>query len=436
MTMQKFSKMRRALVASVWIALVSVVAGCGTNDKLTTPQPGPANNGSADFTKYVAIGNSLTAGMQSAAVSKVFSGYSYPNLIAQQTGVATFVQPQIADPGIGQYTPQGFGRLNLVSLNPLVIQPIPLTTTPTNMLENALYAAPYNNLGIPGALAVEIPTATTKENSISHSDFFDLVLRNPAFGNTTVLQQALMLKPTFVTVWLGANDVLGYATSGGTQAGLPSPAAAVEAAIGMIVSGVRATGANVAIANLPDVAAAPFFTTLKPYLTDPSTGTPILVSGNKIHLLGPGGAQLTSADMVLLTAKDSLAVGTGIPPGIPGVTSSGRVLQDKLVLSASEQATAQNAVDAYNQAIARIAAANNCALVDINALFKDILAHGYQVGGVKLGSAMITGGLISLDGVHPTSVGQAIIANEFIMAINEKFNATIPLVNVAQMLGH
>ncbi len=47
----------------------------------------------------------------------------------------------------------------------------------------------------------------------------------------------------------------------------------------------------------------------------------------------------------------------------------------------------------------------------------------------------VTGGLFSLDGVHPTSQGQAIIANEFIKITNAKFNANLPLIDVSTIPG-
>jgi hypothetical protein len=51
---------------------------------------------------------------------------------------------------------------------------------------------------------------------------------------------------------------------------------------------------------------------------------------------------------------------------------------------------------------------------------------------VAYSPAFITGNLFSLDGVHPTPRGYAIIANEMIKAINGKYQARIPTVDVTQ----
>lgn len=422
---------RRALVVGATFALLALVAGCGSDDKLLSKLPGEGSTGDADFTSYVAIGNSLTAGYQSAALTSTTNDFSYPNLIAQQVGTA-FEQPEIADPGIGAYFDLGGGILQLRQISiPPVITPDTLTvaqfSNPASMLTNATHPAPYNNLGIPGALAIDIPTATSTATAPSASPFFDLVLR----GLGTTVDQALMLNATFATVWLGNNDVLGYATSGGTNPPAPMPAANVEAAIGAVVAQLDAAGVKMAIANLPDMAAIPYFTTVKPYLTVTGTSVPVLDGqGNKQFFLGPDGF-LTDADMIVLTAQTVMAP----PPEGPG-QGSVIALEDQYVLSAAEQAIAQAAVDAYNVAIAGIAAQYGLALVDINSLFDSIVAEGIDYGGLDLNAGFLSGGIFSLDGVHPTNVGQAVVANEFIAAINTTYNADIPLVSVYGAIAH
>ena len=132
--------------------------------------------------------------------------------------------------------------------------------------------------------------------------------------------------------------------------------------------------------------------------------------------------------MVLLTAKDELLLGAGRTIAYP--------MADNHVLSVAEQATVQAAVDGYNAAIATIADEQGCTLVDINALLDDLSTKGYMAGGVRLGTSFITGGLFSLDGIHPTSVGYTIIANEFIRRINEDVGANSPLASIKEALGN
>jgi hypothetical protein len=210
----------------------------------------------------------------------------------------------------------------------------------------------------------------------------------------------------------------------------------VANALNAVVSGLTAKGADVAIANIPNVRDMPYFTTVKPYLVDPVTGTPILhpTTHQHIPVIGPSGA-LSEQDMVLLTAKDSLAAGVGIPPGLPGVTSTGRPLPGNFILDATEQSTIAAKTAEYNNAILQAANTPGCAFVDINAAFSDIAKHGYSVGGVTLAASMVTGGIFSLDGIHPNTIGNGIVANAFIKAINEEFEAEIPLVDLSTLFN-
>jgi len=76
------------------------------------------DTGSANFTKYVAIGDSLTAGFMSGSLYRSAQVNSYPALIHRQaTGTDTgFDQPLISEPGIP-------AALELKSLVPLVVAP-------------------------------------------------------------------------------------------------------------------------------------------------------------------------------------------------------------------------------------------------------------------------------------------------------------------------
>ena len=100
-----------------------------------------------------------------------------------------------------------------------------------------------------------------------------------------------------------------------------------------------------------------------------------------------------------------------------GCASTGQPLSDTSVLSAAEVATIKAHVDAYNAVIAAAATANGAALVDANAILKDLAADGLEVGGITYSSKFLTGGVFGYHGVHPTAFGYAHIADQFIAAI-------------------
>ena len=231
-------------------------------------------------------------------------------MIAEQAGVATFNQPILSNPGIGSYTSTATpgGYLELVSIAGPVIAPASYSTQQLTDLGMGNFPAffkttgTFNNLGIPGVLAVEYATATSSAGSLSGTPFIDLVLRG---SGSTALQTALAQSPTIATVWLGNNDVLGFATGSAADV---VPAANVEAAITAVVGALVQAGSQVVLANIPDVLGTPYFTTVDPYTE---------VGGQKVYWIGPDGL-LTDNDLVTLSGKAYLEQGIGVPAAAGG----------------------------------------------------------------------------------------------------------------------
>ena len=372
-----------------------------------------ADTGTANFARYVAIGDSLTAGFMSGGLGRTAQLNSYPFLIYRQaTGLSTgFEQPLVSDPGIPAV-------LELKSLSPLTIGPKAGSGQPQNLT----LPRPYNNLAVPGADVHDV-VATVTDNGGLH----DLILR----GQGTQLQQALALQPTFVTLWIGNNDVLGAALSGRVIEGVTiTPVAQFEADFKTVVNAVTAAGAKMAIANIPEVTGIPYVVTIPFVVVNPATNQPVIVNGNVVPLIGPNGL-LGPGDRVLLTARAELAQGKGIPVALGG---SGQPLSDAAVLSASEIATITARIGAYNTILRNEATRVGAAFVDMNATFREVATNGLDVGGLTFTENFLTGGVFSYDGVHPTAFGYAYVANLFLDAINGQFDGEIPLVNLHPFL--
>ena len=373
---------------------------------------GAAFGQQADFSKYVALGDSLTAGVSSGSLNRTYQVNSYPALIYRQaTGNSTgFEQPLVSEPGLP-------GILVLRNLAPLSITPTQGTGQPLNLN----LPRPYDNMAIPIARLHDL---LTKTQSTSASDPTDLILRRLG---ATQLQQGLSLRPTFVTLWIGNNDALAAATSGVVIEGVTlTPLTQFEADYRAVAAAIASTGAKMAIANIPNVTSIPFVTTLSRFVPNPATGQPVLINGQPVPLIGPNG-QLQQGDFVLLTASAELAQGRGIPAALGG---SGQPLSDSVVLSAAEAATIRDRVNNYNNVIRTVANERNAAFVDANAILQDLSVSGINIGGITYNSAFLTGGVFSYDGVHPTAFGYAYIANLFIEAINDKFGNDIEPINL------
>jgi lysophospholipase L1-like esterase len=367
------------------------------------------NTGSANFTTYVALGDSLTAGFCSGSLNQACQANSYPALIYKQaTGKTSgFEQPRVTDPGIPAI-------LRLASLSPLQIVSKPGLGQPANLN----LPRPYNNLAVPGANVADVRNRVTDGGGLH-----DLILR----GLGTQLQQALVQHPTFVTLWIGNNDALAAATRGIVVDDLTlTTTARFEADYRAIVTAIAASGAKLAIANVPQVTAIPFVTTLPPVLVNPATRQPVIINGAPVRLIGPNGL-LRPTDFVLLSAQAELAVGKGIPRAAGGTDQP---LSDAVVLSAEEAATINARVNSYNAVIRAVANEVGAAFVDANAALEQVRLGRIGVGGATYSGAFLTGGVFSYDGVHPTPFGYAYVANLFIQAINDKFGGDIEPVNL------
>ena len=366
-----------------------------------------------NFTTYVSVGDSLAAGFESNALVETHQNRSVPALIARQAGAQNFQQPLISEPGIPP-------ELTLVSLvpAPLIAPKAATSGSPKNLS----LARPYNNLAVPGATSIDALTRTTDAGGLH-----DLILR----GLGTQVQQAVALRPTAITLWIGNNDVLGAALRGRAIDGVTlTPIATFRAAYGQIVAALKTTGAFIVAANVSDPTTIPFVTTIRPYVVNPSTGAPVLLGGARVPLIGPSGS-LPSTALVTIAASTLLAQGIGIPTALGG---TGAPLPDEVVLDPSEIAIIKDHVSANNQAIREICGAANIPVLDLHGLLDELATTGRHVGGITLTNAYLSGGVFSYDGVHPNDIGYAVVANEFIRVINAN-GGSLPAVDLGAVLG-
>jgi len=427
------------------LSLLSIIAlaiiGCEDYTDLTAPE---LNLGSADFTRFVSVGNSLTMGEQSSSVFESAQMYSFGNLIAKQVG-ATYAQATFSEPG----TP---GRLEIESLNPFTLYTNPGQGSPTNLT----YPAPYNNLGVKGAFLYDVLNARSA-NTCYTANFgvpnplFDAVLRG--FG--TQLELAIAQQPTLLTLWIGNNDILAFATRGGLFP--PTDPAVFQTQYTQVLTALSSTGAQIIIGGMPNALLTPYFTTVGPGVGLKLQTIPG-VQGLVYQTTGaPGIALATPTDLinktVLVTLSASSAVnylgdtngtyyavnGIPVPPGVntafPFGLTPENPFPNNLVLDPTEIAAYLQLRTGYNQIISGLAASFNYSVINWDDLFEGLASGGLTFNGVNFSATYISGNFFSLDGIHPTSQGYGIIANEFIKVINNKYSASIPLVDVSTIPG-
>ncbi len=491
--------------------------------------------GSVDFSTYVAVGASFTAGYTDGALFKAAQENSFPNILSKKfadVGGGAFTQPLMND-NFGGLAANGariaeprlvFGGAGPVDLESLIGAISPTTDV---VLNNP--TGPFNNMGIPGAKSFHL-----LDLGIPGSGYGDInglgVYANPYFvrmassPSATVLGDAIGQNPSFFTLSeIAGNDVLSYAISGGTgvdQAGNINPATyginditdpnVFAQAFNATVATLTSNGANGVIANIPYITDLPHFTTVPHNPLDPtnpdfgpqiptlngifgqlnqvyafltvpersivfaeteasavvikdetladlsaqiagvlnasptfplfvqSFGLPAAAAPLVANLLGAtyGQTRQATADDLLVLPSSSI-IGTvntdtfadlslQLPPELAGQFSVEGItlpLADKWVLLPSEQLEIKTATDAFNSTIADAAAANGLAYVDFKSILEQASTTGITTGDYTLTTNLVTGGLVSLDGIHLTARGYAVMANEFMKAIDATYGS-------------
>ena len=74
-------------------------------------------------------------------------------------------------------------------------------------------------------------------------------------------------------------------------------------------------------------------------------------------------------------------------------------------------------------------------VVDINTGFKELAKNGYKIHGEEYSTDYLTGGVFSLDGLHPSSRGNAYVANMFIERMNQEPGVNIPYIAMSHIPG-
>ncbi len=481
-----------------WLLILSLsLAACNSDDDEATPNNEPITAGTADFSRYVALGNSLTSGFSDNALFKKGQENAYPNILSQQFALAgggTFTTPFVGDDNIGGLLLGGteiqssrMAILGFSNGSPVIGN---LPVTPVTEVTNHL-TGPFGNMGVPGAKSFHLlAPGYGNVAGILTGQANPYFARFASSSSASVLGDAMAQNPTFFSLWIGNNDVLAYATSGGTgvnQTGNPDPATyggndisdpgLFATVYGALLDGLTANGAKGVVANIPYVTSIPFFRTV-PYNPVPldaasvaqlngSTGYGVYNAGLQLALSNglispeeaarrtisfhvgsdnavviadsyltnlaalslPSYHQATPEDLILLTARNFIGTTVGgNPQYVNGVSVP---LADSWVLSKDEVAEVKAATDAYNISIHSLADAKGLAFVDANATLQQIYSTGIRFGNYQMTASFVTGGTFSLDGVHPSARGYALIANKFLEAINAKYGSNFRGVDLA-----
>jgi hypothetical protein len=401
------------------------------------------------FARYVALGNSITAGIQSGGISDSTQLLAYPNLVAQQAG-APFVLPLLRDPGCPAPFLDPLGQGGRVG--GAAAAECGLRVQPTR---------PIQNLAVPGARFSDAIDQYADPNPASSFNRIQTII----LGGRSQVQAAVQAEPSLVSIWLGNNEVLAPAAQ--RSAGAAPHRAAVHALVDQMVGGIRGVptlrGAVViGVVNtnvIPLLQPGAYFFLLRD-ADGRFGGKPVNANCSPLTLLGqpnPLSQNLVSFEMVGNAGFPEInCADDAYPAGDPR--------RGTYVLTGAEQQTLTARVEAFNAALRTRAEASGWVFIDPNLALAQLgnqtdaqgryqnlrkcqaLPAALQSGDpAAVQAALVTscpvpaagatapfaapnffGRLISFDGFHPATFAHQQVANLMIDALNARFQLQIP----------
>ena len=412
---------RRILVAGS-LSLALLATACHEDELFTTAPPQYA--GGAMFQRYVAMGNSTTAGFQSGGINDSTQAQSYAVLVAGKMG-SPFYWPSLVKPGCPPPYTNVFtaARLNGGSAS-------------TCLFRSPAIPPYLSNVAVPGAEVLDLltngPGIGTNSNPLTQ-----LFL-----GGRTQIRAMMDAHPTFVSVWAGTNDVLGAATNAvnAGDSSLVTPVATFQTDYTNIVDAVNASGAKAILIAVENVMALPFFSQGATYwaiknglVPGAAFPAPFTVSNNCAPISsGIPGARGDSV-LVPFPYGGALLAAASPPNNQPRNLDCADTVAAVIVPAEVRRLAA--AISSYNQHISSQAAAHGWAYLELNTTLDSLRLIPTQVAPFP---AFTTGGAptpcsgnpfglaFSCDGVHPSAAAHLIIARHVVQAINAEYGSAIP----------
>ena len=407
------SRTHAAVRGALLVGVVGAIYACTNDADVFSPAP-------ADplFHSYVAIGNSITAGFQSDGINDSTQKTSYALLLAQQMRTR-YSFPSLRMPGCQPPISNALTGARVGPAGSCALRNIPV-------VNNVPTAPPsLNNVAVPGLGTADVTalgTAAPRNNALTQ-----LIL-----GGKSMVQKALEVDPTFTTIWMGNNDILGPALGGVPGTATPVNTFIANYAKMMSEFTLGAPGAKGVLIGVVQVSGVPLLFQAGILAQSPAAlAAASQVAGRPVSLdpTTCAGTGLTS-----LIAVPYLIAIRQRPPAAPGTifcrkTGLSPDPGDAGILDPEEQVTVATLINGYNAYIKAKADSLGFAYWDPNPIFAQLRAAGSIPAFPNFASTDQTfGAFISLDGVHPSTRAHMTIANELIKVINPKFGTNLALI--------
>jgi hypothetical protein len=436
------------------LVLALIVSAC--KPKFDIPDP---EKGEVDASRYVAIGSSMTAGTADGAL--YYEG--------QENSFAAILAKQLKDIGAGDfsipYVSQGSAGISLIPGNTVSVaakfmlgyktdckgvtslSPVRLASTDNYGIfaNNISASGPFNNMGVPDAKSFHVTYNGYGNAANAATGYYNPYFQRMTSGtSSSVLSDALSQNPTFFSLQIGMSDVLSYALAGGAYDSITDQSR-FDAHIDYIVNQLTANGAKGVVLGIPDFIKLPYFTTI-PYngLTLDTTQARSLnsiynpIGFDTVFQAGPNAFMIRDAaePIGIRQIKEGELIMLNTPLDSVKCFSLGSILpfDDKNILTLPEIAAIRSAISGYNAKLQSVALAKGLAYVDVEAFYRT-LNTGVIYNGVSVNAQFVKGGGFSLDGLYLNPIGNALLANECIKAINSTYKSGVLQVEATKYRG-
>lgn len=413
--------MQRIRMTAALLLALPLLAGCYENEPLSAPDLSTSNG---LMERYVSMGNSITAGYQSGGINDSTQQRSYAVLFANRANAPFFV-PSL----------QGRGCAPPLTNNVTGARVGGGTATTCDL--RADERLPFvSNVAVPGA------TSFSPDDNLSPFSNSN-PLTTFILGGRTQNQAMQDADPTFVTAWIGNNDVLGSYSSSANPGNpaLITPQPVFEQNYAAMLDAIDATGASATLISVVDVTVAPFASRTAIYYcltyVDPARCQAPLPTTPDPNLAGLNALGLWNVD-VNCAAPTGLATLIPWTKAVPMLAAaaggSPQTMDcsiDALVITPTELAGLQAATVGYNTYIASQATARGMAYLDVNPPLLELVAIGAippipDIAPALAGGSVTFGPYFTLDGIHPSTLAHQLVTDSLVSTVNQFFGTSIP----------
>ena len=417
-------------------------------------EPPVIQSGDTDFTRFIVVGDGYLSGYQDGALFKDGQSRSIAALVFSsmaQAGGDGFNQALMPDnTGLGMSSKPWEGLFITASkMADRTNCEGEVSIGPVKSFHNVGSAQPYlDPVSISALNDFAFPFTRMSDlfnpNYSSQNVFYNRVAAS--FGNVSVMNAALTRNPTFFMAWPGLEDIFHFARNGGRGVSLLT-ASDFSLYLDSLIAPLALIGADGVLATIPELDAFPYYTTIPWNVADltqddADTANVTFTNAGMTHIsFQVGKNALVMEDPAAPFGYRQMIAGEFLTLIVPTDSMKcyyygliANVIHDRYVLDTAEVSLINSRITQFNNLIRQKAAQYNLAVADMNGYFNQVKT-GILSQGVLFTNEFARGGFFGLDGYYPTQKGAALIANQFILAINSYYHSSLPTIRCEECNG-